>query len=83
MFQPVWDPVWDPQADAQPEVTTFHLGGGLSSCGRAQISFQEEPGPCPIAAPLYLDCLSSLYSLTPLISNCLNLTFGIQEGLRD
>ena len=54
---------------AQPEVTSLHLHGGLSSY-RTQEYFvilflEEEPGPCPKAALLFLDCFS-LVSAFPL-----------------
>ena len=54
------------------------------------MSLEQEPGPCFLAALLFLDnrnsflCLSVplfLHSLTSLISNCLNMLFGVQEGL--
>ena len=45
------------------------------------ISLEAEPGPCSKAILLFLGCSSldlSLYPLTSLIINCLNLPFGTQ-----
>ena len=43
------------------------------------VSLEAEPGPCPKAALLFLDCSSSsLHPLPSLISNHLNLPFGTQ-----
>ena len=75
---------------ALPEITILHLGGGLSSCRGAQrycygswIFAPEEPGPCPKAALLFLDCPSLASPFPPaLISNCLNLPFGTQGRSR-
>ena len=73
----------------QYEVTVLHLGGGLSSCRRTQrylyiyILLEEEPGPCPMTALLFLDC-SSFVSVSPPmpINICWNLTFGTQGRSR-
>ena len=55
---------------AQAEVTILHLGGGLSSYRRTQrywlyIFLEEEPEPSRIAALLFLDCSSFVYSFPP------------------
>ena len=42
-------------------------------------SLDEEPGPCPEAVLLFLDCSSLVSHLLPsLISNCLHLPVGTQ-----
>ena len=83
--------VWGLCPCAQPEVTILHPGGGLSSCRRTQkyvsdcyvypLKRNQDPAPslhyCFLTAfPLFL------HSLTPLISNCLNLPFGTQGRSR-
>ena len=59
--QAFWfQPVWGPCACGQPEVTILQLGQGLSFFRTVRllcISFEEEPGPCPMASVLFLHCL--------------------------
>ena len=44
------------------------------------VSLEAEPGPCPKAAVLFLDCsFLDPASLSSLISYCLNLPFGTRE----
>ena len=77
-FQPVWGPLL---------VLILHLDGGLGSCRRTQrcvsdcyvypLRRNQDPASslrcCFLTAfPLFL------HSLTPLISNCLDLPFGTQ-----
>ena len=86
-----FQPVWGPHACVQPEVTILHLGGGISSHRRAQrcvsdcyvypFTMNQDPAPslhyCFLTAfPLFL------YSLTSLITSCLNLPFGTQGRSR-
>ena len=88
-----FQPVWGPCAYAQLEVIILPLGGGLSPYRRTQkcirlscISLEEEPGPCLMAALVFLTVfplfLLSLKRLTPLTHNCLNLPLELKEALR-
>ena len=73
---------------AQAEVTTPHLGGGLSSCRRTQrycsvypLRGSQDPAPrrhyCLLTAPPL-----SLHPVPSLINNCLNLPFWTQGRSR-
>ena len=56
-------------SNAQRLVTILHLGRGLSAYIGTQNSVThtlgEEPGPCLIAALLFLDCSSSVSVFPP------------------
>ena len=46
--------------------------------GTVPVLLHEEPGSCPTAALLLLDCFSFLHSLPFLLRNCFHLPFGTQ-----
>ena len=57
---------------AQPEIFIFHLGGAFAPTRELKgillcIFLEEEPGSCPTAALLFLDC-SSFVSEFPQVS---------------
>ena len=64
-------------ACAQPKITIFHLGEAFAPTEEFKsillcIFLEGEPGSCPTAALLFLDCSSLfLHPLSVLISDCL------------
>ena len=47
------------------------------------ILLEEDPGPCPMTALLFLDCSSFVFASPPMpINTCWNLTFGAQGRSR-
>ena len=55
-------------ACAQPKITIFHLGGAFAPTEEFKsillsIFLEKEPGSCPTAALLFLDCSSFVYEI--------------------
>ena len=71
---------------AQLEVTILHLAGGLSSCRRIQTyhyiySLRRNQDPVPLLHSCFLTAPPLfLHTLSFLIIDCLNLSFGTQES---
>ena len=66
-----------------PVVNIFHLLGvfTLQRSSKMSVSLEEDPGPCPKAALLFLDCSALVSASTPFPDwQCLNLPFGTQGG---
>ena len=49
-------------------LSSFHVLGGFGCAEELCVFLEEEPGPCPKAALLFLDC-SSLVSASPPFSD--------------